>query len=50
VRPVADQLRSLARQGNVVLGGAAATSEALGDDGVRLLAGDVISEAARLTP
>jgi DNA-binding transcriptional MerR regulator len=47
VRPVVGELRVLARRHRVALGGAAV--EALEEDGVLLLRGDVVAEAARVT-
>jgi methanogenic corrinoid protein MtbC1 len=48
VRPVAEQLRALAAQHRVALGGGAAQDDIV-DDGVLLLDGDVTAEAARVT-
>jgi DNA-binding transcriptional MerR regulator len=47
VRPVVGELRVLTRRHRVALGGAAV--EALEEDGVLLLRGDVVAEAARVT-
>jgi methanogenic corrinoid protein MtbC1 len=49
VQPVADDLRTLAAHRRVALGGAAAASGVLDADGMLLLGGDPIAEAARLT-
>jgi MerR family transcriptional regulator, light-induced transcriptional regulator len=49
VRPVVEELRSLAAQRRVALGGAAAAGGDLESDGVVLLSGDPIAEATRLT-
>jgi DNA-binding transcriptional MerR regulator len=49
VRPVAGELRGLARRHNVALGGAAVTDGAVDAGDVLLLTGDVIAEAARVT-
>jgi DNA-binding transcriptional MerR regulator len=49
VRPVAGELRGLARRHNVALGGAAVTDGAFDAGDVLLLTGDVIAEAARVT-
>ena len=50
VRPVAEQIASLARRHRVALGGAAAATGALADDRVLLLRGSVVDEAAGITP
>jgi DNA-binding transcriptional MerR regulator len=49
VRPVVEELRSLASQRRLALGGAAAAGGVLESDGVVLLSGDPIAEATRLT-
>jgi DNA-binding transcriptional MerR regulator len=49
VEPVAEQLRAIAGRHRVALGGAAAATGALADDGVLLLSGDVIAEATRVS-
>jgi DNA-binding transcriptional MerR regulator len=49
VRPVVEQLRGLAAQWRLALGGAAAASRVPEPDGMLLLSGDPIAEAARVT-
>jgi DNA-binding transcriptional MerR regulator len=49
VRPVVEELRTLARHRRLALGGAAATGVVVGSDGVVVLSGDPIAEATRLT-
>jgi DNA-binding transcriptional MerR regulator len=49
VRPVVEELRALAGRRRLALGGAGATGQVLESDGVLLLGGDPIAEAARLT-
>jgi MerR family transcriptional regulator, light-induced transcriptional regulator len=50
VRPIAAQIAALARSHRVALGGAAAATGALAGEHVLQLRGDVVEEAARITP
>jgi hypothetical protein len=49
LRPVVEQLRGLAARWRLALGGSAAANGVAGVDGVLVLRGDPIAEAARVT-